>query len=120
MTLVRGNHDRGAGDPPSDWQIECVEEQFDAPLVYKHDAQPDERGFALGGHIHPSITLRDRNGPPLKAACFWFSENMAVLPAFGSFTGTATIRPAGSDRVFLVGPGAVREVPVALQQPRRR
>jgi len=38
---------------------------------------------------------------------------MAVLPAYGDFTGTHTVVPEPGDRIFLVGIDAVFEVGVA-------
>lgn len=111
VALVRGNHDRAAGDPPASWNFECNNELLDLPFVYFHDAVPDARGYALGGHLHPSFTLRNRTGPPLKCPCFWFEQQHAVLPAFGSFTGTMPIARTPDDRVFLIGPDSVMECP---------
>jgi ATP-dependent Lhr-like helicase len=39
------------------------------------------------------------------AACF--GKTRALLPAFGSFTGSKVIRPAAGDRVFAVAEGEI-------------
>lgn len=111
ITLIRGNHDRRAGDPPADWRFQCVDEMSEPPLVYLHEPDVRSESFILSGHLHPSITLFDRAGPPLRSACFWFARNFAVLPAFGSFTGSVSIDPGPEDRVFAVGEDRVIEVP---------
>jgi hypothetical protein len=54
----------------------------------------------------------------MRAACFWFGQQVAVLPSFGSFTGAHRVRPSEGDRVFAVGPDCVAEV--QYQIPRRR
>ena len=49
-------------------------------------------------------------GAGMRAACYWFSETVGVLPAFGRFTGCAMVRPRDGDRVFVVGEGRVAPV----------
>jgi uncharacterized protein len=46
----------------------------------------------------------------MRLPCFWFGKYVAVLPAFGSFTGTYTVLPKQGDRVFVVADTAVIEV----------
>ncbi len=64
---------------------------------------------ALAGHVHPVVSLEDRTGR-LRAPCFLFGARVALLPAFGSFTGGKSVRPERGERVYAVGEGAV--VPV--------
>ncbi|HEX3998219.1 MAG TPA: ligase-associated DNA damage response endonuclease PdeM [Pirellulales bacterium] len=111
VVLVRGNHDRHAGDPPNDWRLDCRDQLVEPPFVYLHEPAEHPAGFALAGHIHPGIALFEGFGPPVRSACFWFSKHWAVLPAFGSFTGSVRIDPAADDRVFAVGENRVIEVP---------
>lgn len=103
IVLVRGNHDRSAGDPPPEWRIETVDGPWeDAGVLLAHE--PPERGPALCGHLHPCVRMRGGVGGAVRAPCFWFGEQVAVLPAFGGFTGGATIRARPGDRVFAIGP----------------
>ena len=118
MLLVRGNHDRSAGDPPVEWNVRVVDEphaeEGDGRIVLAHDPEVDtsrigdERGM-LCGHIHPGVTMLGA-ARTLRAKCFWLRKSVGVLPAFGSFTGGKAIRPASGDRVFAVGPDGVHEV----------
>ena len=108
ILLVRGNHDRGAGDPPGDWNVRCVDEPFELPpFVLRHRPGEPADGYALAGHLHPAVRLTGRGGQGLRLPCFWFQPHGAVLPAFGSFTGTATIAPCPGDRLFVIADGAV-------------
>jgi metallophosphoesterase superfamily enzyme len=54
----------------------------------------------LAGHIHPAISLSGPGGQHERLPCFLFGERIGLLPAFGGFTGGATVRPRRGDRVF--------------------
>jgi len=104
MTLVRGNHDRRAGDPPREFEIEVLDgPMIEGPFALAHHPIPVEGHYVLAGHIHPCVTVRGRGrGNRERLACFWFGRDAAVLPAFGEFTGCAEIAPASGDRVWVV------------------
>jgi metallophosphoesterase superfamily enzyme len=101
--LVRGNHDRHAGDPPDDLRINCVNAPaFVPPFVLRHEPADSADGYTLAGHLHPGIVLA---GPALqreRLPCFWLTPRAAVLPAFGGFTGLAPVRPEPDDRIFVI------------------
>ena len=84
IMLVRGNHDRHAGDPPDDLRINCVNAPaFVPPFVLRHEPAASPEGYTLAGHLHPGIVLA---GPALqreRLPCFWLTPGGAVLPAFG-------------------------------------
>ena len=110
VQIVRGNHDRHAGDAPDALRFEAVEEPFpDAPFLLKHFPDPEPGGYVLAGHLHPAVVLRG-GGERLRLPCFHFGERVGVLPSFGALTGSATVRPAAGDRVFVVADGEVLEV----------
>ncbi len=113
VTLVRGNHDRHAGDPPLEWKIRCIDGPTPGPnFVLQHEPFPprNPNAYVLSGHLHPGVRLQGRGKQSLKVACYWFGERVGVLPAFGSFTGTAGIYAAQTDRVFAVTASAVIRV----------
>jgi len=121
VSLIRGNHDVGAGDPPAGAGIEAhtaplpVEE---GELLLLHEPVPDPRTrggpYRLAGHLHPGIRLGSAlRGARGRAPCFWFSPGQGVLPAFGSFTGLHPVTPGREDRIFLAGDGAPVELPAA-------
>src|SRR5690606_39455983 len=71
MVLVRGNHDREAGDPPAALGIECVDEpMIEAPFVFAHHPAESTFGYVIAGHVHPGITLwgRDRKSTRLNSS----------------------------------------------------
>lgn len=108
--LIRGNHDR-FGDPPESLQIRSVCEPylFSGFSFFHHP--PQNRGEpSFAGHIHPSVRLKDSIGLRLRVPCFLFKEDLCLLPAFGSFTGTFPLQIESQDRVFAVGEEEVVEV----------
>jgi DNA ligase-associated metallophosphoesterase len=103
LLLVRGNHDGHAGDPPKELRVKAVAEPYRLdPFVLCHEPSEAKRGFALAGHLHPAIVLRGRADERLRLPCFWFAPDYAVLPAFGSFTGSYLIQRQPGDQVFVV------------------
>jgi DNA ligase-associated metallophosphoesterase len=113
MLLVRGNHDRHAGDPPPAWAMQAV----DAPwplagrLVVVHEPVPVPGAYAIAGHLHPAVVLRGAARERLRLPCFHFGPHVGVLPAFGAFTGMHVVAPAAGDRLFAVADGRVVELP---------
>jgi DNA ligase-associated metallophosphoesterase len=111
LTLVRGNHDDRAGDPPRALRIETVDEPLAlGGLLLCHHPRPHAGGYVLGGHLHPCLELGGRSFDRLRLPCFWFGREVGVLPAFGAFTGMHPIRPDPEDRVFAITEAHVTEV----------
>ena len=120
LTLVRGNHDDRAGDPPSSLGMAVVDEPLPmGPFALCHHPQPIAGAYVLAGHWHPCISVRGRAFQRLRLPCFWMGDDsgqrprraMGVLPAFGTFTGMHRIEPEAGDRIFPVADGAVRALP---------
>jgi DNA ligase-associated metallophosphoesterase len=108
VLLVRGNHDDRAGDPPEEWGIECREEPVPwVPFVWRHEPARDPSGYVLAGHIHPAVNLSGAGGLSATLPCFYFGAEYGLLPAFGDFTGAATVRPRIGDQVFVLAGDAV-------------
>jgi DNA ligase-associated metallophosphoesterase len=107
ITLVRGNHDAKAGDPPPAWRIEVVAEPHPAPpflLCHEPPADADGSlfGYALAGHVHPGVHLAGAGLPSERLPCFVLGQSRAILPAFGRFTGLATQSWGRRDRVIAI------------------
>ncbi|MFT3817101.1 MAG: ligase-associated DNA damage response endonuclease PdeM [Rubrivivax sp.] len=110
--LLRGNHDRHAGDPPADWRVQAVDEPFAlGGLVLKHHPDPHEGAYVLAGHVHPCVVLGGRAHDRVRLPCFHFGPAVGVLPAFGEFTGMHALRRAEGERVFVVRGDEVLAVP---------
>jgi len=104
FTLVRGNHDDRAGDPPADWRVDVVAEPHAlAPFLACHHPVAPESGYALCGHVHPGVRLQDTAArDSARLPCFVLGRRRAILPAFGGFTGLAMVTPAPGDRIVAI------------------
>lgn len=112
LTLVRGNHDDRAGDPPALLEIACVDEPLMAgDLALCHHPRPRADAYVLAGHLHPCVKLGGRAHDRLRLPCFWMGPRLGVLPAFGAFTGMHSIRAVKGERVFVVDGERVTELP---------
>ena len=111
LVLVRGNHDRHAGDPPAEAGVMCLDAPVrDGPFVLAHHPTTSDDGYVLAGHLHPGVELVGRGRMRERLPCFWFGRACGILPAFGDFTGLATVTPESGDRVYAVAGGEVVEV----------
>jgi DNA ligase-associated metallophosphoesterase len=113
LVLVRGNHDRHAGDPPPAWAVQAVDEPLalGSLQLQHHPAPPATGRYALAGHLHPTVRLGGRGRDHLRLPCFHFGTQLGVLPAFGDFTGGHPVQRRRGDRVFALAAGQVIEVP---------
>jgi DNA ligase-associated metallophosphoesterase len=114
MVLVEGNHDRSAGPMPEALAIRVVQEPWPlGPALLCHHPQQHDDGFVIAGHLHPAVRLSGRGDDNLRLPCFWWRERLAILPAFGEFTGGATIARETGDRVVAVAERRLYEIPAA-------
>lgn len=110
IVLVRGNHDRYAGDPPASLAVECVDEPWcEPPFAWRHVPGEESGAYALCGHLHPAVRLAGHGGQSLTLPCFYFGQTYGVLPAFGAFTGTALIHPRPGERIVVIADGTLIE-----------
>jgi DNA ligase-associated metallophosphoesterase len=117
--LVPGNHDRYAAEYCGRLGITCLEELHEeAGILFVHDPA-DERAKEnslprIAGHLHPGVRMRGGGRQSLRLACFFFSEKLSLMPAFGAFTGKSRIQPQKGDRVFVIANDRV--VPVEVNK----
>nr|WP_225614188.1 ligase-associated DNA damage response endonuclease PdeM [Delftia sp. DLF01] len=112
VVLVRGNHDSHAGDPPSALGISVVDEPWRlGPFAGCHYPQEAPACHVLAGHVHPAVVLRGPGRDALRLPCFAVHPGFTLLPAFGLFTGMASLPPGPGLQCFAVGGGRVWAVP---------
>lgn len=103
ITLVRGNHDAQAGDPPGTLDIACTDAPVVVgPFVGVHEPTVRTDGYVLCGHLHPNVTVRGRGRQSLRLPAFVFGAARGVLPAFSSFTGGGMYKREAGDRVYAI------------------
>ncbi|MDX2080216.1 MAG: ligase-associated DNA damage response endonuclease PdeM [Terrimicrobiaceae bacterium] len=114
LSMVPGNHDRNVRHIAEAAGIRWFPSGTSiGPFVLTHEplAIPSERP-RLCGHVHPGTILRGPGRERLRAACFWQGRGELILPAFGTWTGLALIRPQPGDQVWAAAAGRVIECPV--------
>lgn len=108
VLLIRGNHDRSAGDPPPTLDIRVVAEPcLLGPFALQHEPTPHPSHHVLAGHVHPVCVLRGRGRQRLRLPCFCLEERSTLLPAFGAFTGGMQVSAQTGRRLYAVGDGGV-------------
>ncbi len=117
VTLVRGNHDLHAGDPPPELGVRVVEEGHAWDGLSLRHVPPDPptqeaggAGVAVAGHLHPVVRLEAFGGGRHRRRCFWVRADALVLPAYARFAGGHAIRPRRGHRIFVPVEDGVVEV----------
>ena len=118
LTLVRGNHDKHAGDPPADWGVQCVNEpRLLAGLALCHHPDPRPGHYVIAGHVHPAAVIHGGAHESLRLPCFHFGPAVGVLPAFGEFTGMHVMPRGPQDRVYVSTGDTVKKLPTLNSAP---
>ncbi|WP_308908435.1 ligase-associated DNA damage response endonuclease PdeM [Pseudomonas canadensis] len=104
MTLIRGNHDKRAGDPPEDLRVEVVTEPLlIGPFALQHEPDAHPSHHVLAGHVHPVYRLRGKGRQSLRLPCFVVGARVSLLPAFGAFTGGHRVEQDNDRRIYVIG-----------------
>lgn len=111
IQLVKGNHDILTGDWYAKANIEVIQHHLIIDDFYfTHDVwdtQHPEKHFIFSGHVHPSIIIKGIARQALRLPCFYFTNTYAVLPAFGKFTGSFSIKPDKTTSVYAIMPANI-------------
>lgn len=108
--LVKGNHDILEEKRYGELGLRLHHESLTIPpFILKHHPAREghPRHYIIAGHIHPGVRLKGKGKQSMRLPCFYFGEGQAILPAFGGFTGLATVKPNSRDRIFAVADGQV-------------
>ncbi len=103
FVLTEGNHDTHSIEYLRDTRIEIVDALDIAPFLLTHIPLEEEstNRYNLSGHVHPAVRLQGKARQYLRLPCFYFGAWQGILPAFGSFTGSKTIKPNKEDSIFV-------------------
>jgi len=111
--LVRGNHDIMSLVQYQRHRILVHESPLrlgGLQLTHQPVVKSGEECYNLAGHIHPGIRLTGRGRQSVTLPCFYFGRDEGILPAFGSFTGMALLRPKKEDRIFVIADNKIQRV----------
>ncbi|MEL6715283.1 MAG: ligase-associated DNA damage response endonuclease PdeM [Planctomycetota bacterium] len=111
IVLVEGNHDRYAGPPAPDLDIDAAGSDLfvdDAAgaLVLTHEPRAERGAYVLAGHVHSGVrvgTTSDR----LQVPAFRFGRETGVLPAFSSLASAAPWPPLASEQIVAITDGTL-------------
>lgn len=109
--LVLGNHDVMADRRYLDAGLHLHDQVLiEGPFALTHEPRTVKDHYVLSGHLHPAVKLEGLGRQRLQLPCFWFSGQQAVMPAFGTATGTHAVTPSALDRCFAVTERSVLDV----------
>jgi len=108
--LVSGNHDIISPLKYENLNIQVVPEIISEGFLLTHHPEEREGLFNFSGHIHPAVKLRGPGRQTLRLPCFFKSEHQMIVPAFGEFTGSHTLKPSKKNEVFAITSDAVFQV----------
>lgn len=105
--LIKGNHDILKDDWYTATNIETSNELTLQKFSFVHD--PKQAGacsrsdhYCFSGHLHPGIVMKGAGKQTLRFPCFYFSEHLAILPAFSRFTGIASVEAKANEKIFVI------------------
>lgn len=111
LLLATGNHDLRSGDPFAQFRFDHVATEIVlGSFIFTHKPRLNSSFYGIAGHLHPAVTLMGKGRLKETLPCFCFGSRGALLPAFGSFTGTQVIRPTPEDRIYVVAGDEVVEM----------
>ena len=69
----------------------------------------------VAGHLHPALSLVGKGRQSLKLPCWWYSaeRRTLVVPTFGTFTGSVSVKPKEGDACWVTTGDVV--VPVTVK-----
>jgi DNA ligase-associated metallophosphoesterase len=108
--LVIGNHDILGQRQYERHKVQLHKRSLQLRKLYLTHEPLDktpEGVFNIAGHIHPGAHLHGTAKQSVTLPCFYVRANQCILPAFGEFTGLATVQPKIGDKIFVVANGKV-------------
>jgi DNA ligase-associated metallophosphoesterase len=110
IALVMGNHDVISRESFERLGMKTYDVLHMGDLFLTHHPEEIEGKYNIAGHIHPSVKLQGVGRQKLKLSCFFCTEYGMILPAFGDFTGTYSLKPKKGNRIFVIADDEVVEL----------
>lgn len=116
MLLVPGNHDLYSLQSQAGLFSLTPLQYHLGGMVFQH-LPPDGEVVkpTIHGHWHPAYSLYAKARQKTRLACFAFSANVGVMPAFGLFTGKADLPEKPKwQHIFLLSKEGIQHLPPVL------
>jgi DNA ligase-associated metallophosphoesterase len=113
--LIMGNHEVLTNSDYQQLGLSVYDHLQLGPFHLVHDPEDHHahtEGLAITGHIHPAIRLTGPGKQSERLPCYHLTPSWLTLPAFGAFTGHATIQPKAKERVFVIAENQVIEIDI--------
>jgi DNA ligase-associated metallophosphoesterase len=109
FTLIKGNHDILKQELYGQHAINIIEKQISiGNLIFSHEPLTEfpEGMINVAGHIHPGCVIRSPGRQSLRLPCFYFKDDLFLLPAFGHLTGLQILDTSDAE-IFVIFPDKV-------------
>ena len=110
IILITGNHDIISPLKYEALGIIILDELVEKDFLLTHYPEQRENFFNFCGHIHPAVKIRGSGKQSLRLPCFFKSPKQLILPAFGEFTGSFTLKPTKKDQVYAIAEGMIIKI----------
>ena len=112
MSLVIGNHDILENNFYEAARLTLVDYLCINPFIFTHKPIENEYTdyYNIAGHVHPGVRLHGKARQSVSLACFYFGKGYALMPSFGSFTGTKIISVCKEDMIYVITNNEVRKI----------
>ena len=110
IILIYGNHDIISPIKYEELGIQLLDELILENILLTHHPEERKGFFNFCGHIHPAVKIRGSGKQSLRLPCFFKSPNQLILPAFGEFTGSFTLKPTKNDQVYAIAEGMIIKI----------
>ncbi len=104
LILIKGNHDVFDNSLYEKLDLEVMDRMDLGPFSFTHAPEDTPGYYNIAGHVHPAVRMRGKGRSSLRLPCFYFTESHAILPSFGVFTGSFTIKPHKTDQIYAILP----------------
>ncbi|MBD0779544.1 ligase-associated DNA damage response endonuclease PdeM [Maribacter sp. ANRC-HE7] len=110
VILINGNHDVISPLKYEALGIEIHDELILDKCLLTHHPEPRQGYFNFCGHIHPAVKIQGSGKQSLRLPCFFKTQDQMILPAFGKFTGSYTLKRKKEDEVYALAEGMVIKI----------
>jgi uncharacterized protein len=109
FVLVKGNHDIFDVKHYSQPNFKVVNTIEYEDFILSHEPIAHAK-FVICGHIHPAIKMKGKAKQTLTLPCFYKTDKLFIVPAFGKLTGLYILEQNKLARIWLVAKDKILEV----------